>query len=157
MPTLIVLRHAKAVTEFGLADIDRPLSGRGRRDAAAAGKWLSKAGLAPDLVRCSPATRTRQTLERLRVPGEVGYEQVIYDNDVGGLLDLLGTTDDRIGTQLLIGHNPSLHHLVHDLTGDGGESFPTCAIAVIEVAGGWSGIRPGGGRRTASWTPKTSE
>jgi phosphohistidine phosphatase len=156
MPTLIVLRHAKAVTEFGLPDIDRPLSGRGRRDASAAGKWLGKAGLAPDLVRCSPAKRTRQTLSRLDVAAEVGFEPEIYANDVGGLFDLLTQTDEQVGTLLLIGHNPSLHHLVHDLTGAGGDSFPTCALAVIDIEDGWAGIRPGAGRLTADWSPKAS-
>jgi phosphohistidine phosphatase len=155
VPTLIVLRHAKAITEFGLADIDRPLSGQGRRDASAAGKWLGRAGLRPDLVQCSPATRTRQTLGRLGVSAEVGYEQVIYDNEVGGLFDLLTGVDDRVRTLLLIGHNPSVHQLVHDLTGDGGDSFPTCGIAVIEFAGDWSDLRPGAGRRTARWSPET--
>jgi phosphohistidine phosphatase len=156
MPTLIVLRHAKAVTEFGLPDIDRPLSGRGRRDATAAGKWLGMAAFKPDLVRCSPAKRTRQTLGRLAVEAEVGFEPEIYANDVGGLFDLLTQTDDHVGTLLLIGHNPSLHHLVHDLTGDGVDSFPTCALAVIEIEGDWAGIRPGVGRRTAKWSPKAT-
>jgi phosphohistidine phosphatase len=154
MPTLIVLRHAKAVTEFGLADFDRPLSGRGRRDAGAAGEFLSGAGLVPDLVRCSPARRTRETFHRLAVAAEVGFEQSIYDNDVGSLFELLGQTDAEVGTLLLIGHNPSLHHLVHDLTGDGGDAFPTCALAVIEIDGDWAGIRPGVGHRTAKWSPK---
>jgi phosphohistidine phosphatase len=156
MPTLIVLRHAKAVTEFGLPDIDRPLSGRGRRDASAVGKWLGKGNYKPDLVRCSPAKRTRQTLSRLSVDAEVGFEPDIYANDVGGLFGLLARTDERVGTLLLIGHNPSLHHLVHDLTGDGVESFPTCALAVIDIVDGWAGIRPGAGRLSADWRPKSS-
>ncbi|MCW2900849.1 MAG: putative phosphohistidine phosphatase, SixA [Streptosporangiaceae bacterium] len=156
MPTLIVLRHAKAATEFGLADIDRPLTGRGRRDATAAGKWLSASGLRPDAVRCSPARRTRETLDRLELDAEVGFERGIYDNEVRPLLDLLGSTDDQVGTLLLIGHNPSLHQLVHDLTGDGGASFPTCAVAVIDFDGDWAGIRPGIGRHTADWSPRPS-
>jgi Phosphohistidine phosphatase SixA len=61
MPTLVVLRHAKAVHTLGLADLDRTLTDRGRRDAAAAGAWLRAQGLLPAQVLCSPAQRTRET------------------------------------------------------------------------------------------------
>src|SRR5262245_26701965 len=37
---LVVLRHAKAAGDPGVNDVQRPLTGRGRRDAAAAGRWL---------------------------------------------------------------------------------------------------------------------
>jgi phosphohistidine phosphatase len=59
--TLVILRHAKAANPQGVADPDRPLSQRGHADAAAAGVWLARRGLQPDLVVCSPALRTRQT------------------------------------------------------------------------------------------------
>jgi phosphohistidine phosphatase len=154
MPTLIALRHAKAAHGLELPDADRPLTGRGRRDAAAAGAWLGTAGLDPDRVLCSPAKRTRETLECLAVDAEVGYEAKIYGNDVDTLFELLRETDEQVGTLLLIGHNPALHQLVHDLTDDGGDSFPTCALAVIEITEGWAGAWPGAGRRTAFWSPK---
>ncbi|MFE6593934.1 hypothetical protein [Streptomyces sp. NPDC057781] len=35
---LVVLRHAKPARPAGVADHDRPLAGRGRRDAPAAGR-----------------------------------------------------------------------------------------------------------------------
>lgn len=163
MPTLIVLRHAKAATGFGLPDFDRPLTGRGRRDATAAGKWLREpglvpgldGGLAPELVWCSPAKRTRETLQHLAVDAPVHFVPEIYGSDVDSLLELLRETDEQVGTLLLIGHNPAMHQLVHDLTGAGGDTFPTCALAVIEIDGDWEGIRPGIGHRLAYWTPKT--
>jgi phosphohistidine phosphatase len=157
MPTLLVLRHAKAVTGLGLADIDRPLADRGKRDAAATGERLRGAGFQPGLVLCSPARRTRQTLQGLafpQVPAEFPPE--IYDNEVDVLFDLVRQTDDGVATLLLIGHNPSLHHLVHDLTGEGEapDAFPTCALAVIELDAPWAGTFPATGRTTALWTPK---
>ena len=59
--TLVVLRHSKSAYPPDTADVDRPLSARGQRDAAAAGHWLRDQGLIPDLVLCSIAVRTRQT------------------------------------------------------------------------------------------------
>ena len=62
MKRLIVVRHAKATHKPGFADPDRPLTGRGRRDAKAAGEWLLGQRLIPGLVLCSPS----------RAPGRPG-------------------------------------------------------------------------------------
>ncbi|MEU5877253.1 histidine phosphatase family protein [Spirillospora sp. NPDC047279] len=154
MPTLIVLRHAKAVAGLDLADIDRPLNDRGRRDAAATGEWLRDNDLVPGRVLCSTAVRTRQTLEGLALRSDVGFEDQIYDNDSDTLLSLVRETDDGVRTLLLIGHNPSVHELVHDLTGGAPEAFPTCALAVIELTAPWAEAWPGSGTLTLTRTPK---
>ncbi|MBO2455511.1 histidine phosphatase family protein [Actinomadura barringtoniae] len=154
MPTLIVLRHAKAVAGLGLADIDRPLNDRGRRDAAATGDWLRDNGLVPDLVLCSTAVRTRETLEGLALESEVSFESSIYDNDADTLLSLVREAGDGVRTLLLVGHNPSVHQLVHDLTGEAPEAFPTCALAVIELSGEWADTWRGSGVLTLTRTPK---
>jgi phosphohistidine phosphatase len=155
VPTLIVLRHAKAVTGLGLADHERPLADRGRGDAVRAGDHLRSVGLNPALILCSTAVRTRETLDALALEGAtVQYEEDIYDNDVETLLDLIRQTDSEAEPLLLIGHNPSVHQLVHDLTGDGPDAFPTCAMAVLDLPGPWSDTWPGTGALTAMWTPK---
>lgn len=154
MPTLIVLRHAKAVAGLGLADIDRPLNDRGRRDAAATGEWLRENDLVPDRVLCSTAVRTRETLEGLALQSEVSFESQIYDNEPETLLSLVRETDDGARTLLLIGHNPSVHQLVHDLTGDAPDAFPTCALAVIQLTEAWAETWPGAGTLSLTRTPK---
>ncbi|MCY3967357.1 MAG: histidine phosphatase family protein, partial [bacterium] len=64
MSVVIFLRHAKSDWHAGAStDIERPLNRRGRQAAAAVGKFLAEAGRVPDLVLCSPAVRTCQTLE----------------------------------------------------------------------------------------------
>jgi phosphohistidine phosphatase len=154
MPTLIVLRHAKAEHTLGLADLDRRLTGRGRRDAAAAGDWLRARGPLPTRVLCSTSQRTRETLEGLGLDAQVSYEPGIYDNDADTLLDLIRQTGDDAPTLVLVGHNPSVHQLVFDLSGSAPDTFPTCALAVIELDGGWADAWPGAGRTTALWTPR---
>ncbi|MFG1858555.1 SixA phosphatase family protein [Actinomadura geliboluensis] len=154
MPTLIVLRHAKAVAGFGTADIDRVLNDRGRRDAAAAGEWLRANGLVPDRVLCSPAARTRETLDLLAVDAPADHEPVIYANDPDELLGLVAEAPEDAGTLLLVGHNPSVHQFVHDLTGESPATFPTCALAVIDLPGAWSEVRPGLGTLRTVHTPK---
>jgi phosphohistidine phosphatase len=81
---LVVIRHAKA----GEApfDIDRPLTGRGRRDAAAIGDWLKTQQLRPDRAVVSPARRARETwqgaADRLDDPPEPVIDERIYDTTV---------------------------------------------------------------------------
>ncbi|RKS79154.1 phosphohistidine phosphatase [Actinomadura pelletieri DSM 43383] len=154
MPELIVLRHAKAVAGLGIPDVDRTLNERGRRDAAAAGEWLRANDLVPGLVLCSTAARTRETFALLAFDAEVSFESGIYDNDPDGLLDLIAQVPDDVGRVLLVGHNPSVHQLVHDLCGEAPDSYPTCALAVIEVPGAWADVRRGIGTLRTVHTPK---
>ena len=143
MKRLLLFRHAHAVRE-AQADRDRPLSERGRVDAAAVGRELARKGLLPGLVLCSPAIRTRQTLEAvtadLGTPAVVMVDE-IYDARVGTLLDLLREQSDEAGPVMVIGHNPGLEELVAlvreephgaDPMKDG---FPTAGVAVLELPG----------------------
>jgi phosphohistidine phosphatase len=156
MATLIVLRHAKAASGLGMADIERPLNERGRRDAAAAGEHLRDAGLIPGLVLCSTATRTRQTLDRLGLGGaaKVSFEPRIYHNDVDILFDLIRATGDDVDTLLLVGHNPAVHQLVVDLSATEIDRFPTSACAALSVERPWPDVAAGAAGLTSYWTPK---
>jgi phosphohistidine phosphatase len=61
--TLHLLRHAKSSWDDpSLADRDRPLAPRGLRAGRAIAAYLREHGIAPGLVLCSPAARTRETL-----------------------------------------------------------------------------------------------
>ena len=152
MPTLIVLRHSKAASPLGTPDADRPLAGRGRRDAEQAGDELRAAELSPDHVICSTSLRTRQTLEGLGLDVPVDFESRVYGNDAEEILDLLREQSGE--TLLLIGHNPSMHQLVVGLTGTSEDHFPTSATAVIDFDGEWSDLWPGTGRLVSFWVPR---
>jgi phosphohistidine phosphatase len=161
MKRLIVVRHAKATHKPGFADFDRPLTGRGRRDAKAAGDWLSVRGFVPDLVLCSSARRTEQTWKELAasLAGgheiEVWYEPQLYGATEDFTLDLVGATPVAVSTLMVIGHNPAAQAVAATLTGQGDLAFPTCAIAVIDL-GGWARLVPGAGEARALWTPASA-
>ncbi|KAG8494343.1 hypothetical protein CXB51_012087 [Gossypium anomalum] len=60
---LILLRHAKSSWQHpSLRDHDRPLSKTGRVDAVAVSRKLERMGWIPQLILCSDALRTRETL-----------------------------------------------------------------------------------------------
>ena len=49
MPMLMVMRHAKSSwKQPGLSDHERPLNGRGRRDAPRVARVIAEAGWAPE-------------------------------------------------------------------------------------------------------------
>jgi phosphohistidine phosphatase len=163
--TLLVLRHAKAAGEPGVNDVQRPLTGRGRRNADAAGQWLLARGLTPDWVLCSSSRRTRETWERVSAalgaaaPGEgaVMFEPRVYDAGAQDLLNLVSEQPDGARTLLTVGHNPASQQLAAWLTGRPDLAFPTCALAVIRFGVSWAAVSPGGGELAALWTPRTGE
>ncbi|MDX6742553.1 SixA phosphatase family protein [Actinocorallia sp. A-T 12471] len=148
---LLVLRHAKAEVGLGLADHERPLAERGLRDSAAMGAHLKREGLLPDLVLCSTALRTRQTLDGLALDAPVEFTRGIYTGDGYDLLTLVQITPEEVGTLLIVGHNPAVHELAV-ITGNAPVAeFPTCALAVVELES-WESH---GGTLLAHRTPKT--
>jgi phosphohistidine phosphatase len=132
MKRLYVLRHAKSSWDQpGLADHDRPLSGRGRRAADAIGRHLRAEGIEPELVLCSSATRTRETLARIGFQGRA--ERELYGASAGELIARLRDVPPSVGSVLVIGHNPGMHDLALALTGEPVDKYPTGALATIEL------------------------
>ena len=161
MRTLVLLRHSKAERPEGYpADIDRPLSKRGRADAAAAGRWIVAQGLVPDHVLCSPSVRTRETWQFARSPiGEVSilYEQSLYFGGASEMLELIQESDQTVSTLLVIGHNPTVSIVSARLDPQGtmiDDGLRTSGIAVHRFEGGWADLEPGKAPRTAEHTAR---
>ena len=162
---LVLLRHAKSSWEHELPDADRPLSPRGRRDAAAAGHWLAAHVGRPDLVLCSTAVRTRQTWGRAREaePDVLGTAPVRFERDIyeawsDTLLDLARALPADVVSAVIIGHGPGLPDLAERLnrvSGDGPVgTFKTSAIASFAVVGAWNDLGPGTAVLTAYAVPR---
>lgn len=153
MKRLLLMRHAKAVPHNPGADHQRPLVERGRNDATVVGERLGELGATPDLVLCSTAERTRETLDcaaaALNGSTEVRYEDRIYGASPGELLSLVQEVDDSVETLMLVGHNPGTHMIAVTLAGSGDQidtintKFPTAAVADLRLEGGWSEAAPG--------------
>ena len=153
--SLMLLRHAKSSwADATLEDHDRPLQDKGRRRAAGLAAWLDERGLGCDLVLCSTALRTRQTLDMV-LPALGGpvvrYEPSIYDAEAATLLGLVQHVEDRFERVLIVGHDPGLPSLATLLamtaTGDALErlrrKYPTCALALLTFGdAGWRSVQP---------------
>ena len=83
MKTLLLLRHAKSAwSDPRLDDHDRPLNGRGERAAKAMADHIAREGPRPDLILCSTAMRTRQTLAPLAACRRPADQAECADNAV---------------------------------------------------------------------------
>lgn len=158
---LALLRHAKSSWEdASLDDHDRPLAPRGRRAAARIGEYMRQNRIRPDLVLCSSATRTRQTLELLDLAGtpDVLIEDELYGAPAARLIDRLRQVDDLIGSVLLIAHNPGVQDAATGLAADPadiGDAYPTAALANFRVSiPSWGDLRLGIADVTAFVVPK---
>lgn len=99
----------------------------------------------PDLVLCSTAVRTRQTLEgvlsQLTVEPAVEFREDLYLADPMDMLRLISSLPDTVESVLLVGHNPGTGILADVLSGDGPAdqlrlmwaNFPTAGLAIIEL------------------------
>ena len=164
---LLLLRHAKSAWP-DVADHERPLAGRGRRDAPLAGRWLRAAGRVPDRVVCSTAKRARETWQlaaaELNASPSLRFDQRVYGAAAAELLDLARETAPRARSLLIVGHDPAMQELTLTLAsaqaGDAGAlervrvKFPTAAIAVLEFNGTWHRLGPEQARLTTFVVPR---
>lgn len=157
---LLLMRHAKAAWPDGVADHERPLASRGRRDAPQVGEWLLAQALLPDLVLSSDATRTRETTSLvLQGAGRQGQQVAVvhtgdlYESSVHRVLHVVAGVPDEVRTLLVVGHEPTTSETVRVLTGRS-VPYPTATVAAVEVDGSWSSLQAGAGRLLTVRSPR---
>jgi phosphohistidine phosphatase len=158
MKTILLLRHAKS--DWGdpsLADFDRPLAKRGRKDAPRMGEVLAHFDCVPDRILSSPARRARQTAEL--VAEACGYKKSIRweDHFYGGssidLMAALQQLPDHIERPMLVGHNPTMEETVAMLLSATADDewndhwairLPTAGLVCLDVdVMAWDMLEPG--------------
>jgi phosphohistidine phosphatase len=144
MLRLLLLRHAKAErSRPGEKDHERVLAERGQSEAPKLGVYMVRHALVPDHVVVSTSTRTRETWELVarafkRLP-PVAFDRRIYEASPQAILNVIKESRSKIGTLLVVGHNPGLQDLAAQLVAVGDadalrrlkDEFPTSALAVI--------------------------
>jgi phosphohistidine phosphatase len=135
MKTLLLMRHAKSSWKNQeVADHERPLKERGKKDAPLMGKLIFEKELIPQLIISSSAVRSRLTaeafVESVNYNGEVEYIDSFYMAEPATYLEKLRTLPDELERVMIIGHNPGLEGLVQILS-HRVESLSTSAIAYL--------------------------
>ena len=140
MARITLLRHAKAeIPDMVTADFDRALAARGRRNADRIGRFIRDNDMLPELILLSPSARTQETYDLASV-----HWPDIPVRHVGSIYEASGTTvfaaieahAADLGSVLVIGHNPGLVVLLHNLVdeppaGLNMSYFPTCCLADV--------------------------
>ncbi len=161
MKTLLILRHAKSSwKDTSLADYDRPLNKRGKRDAPRMGNHIQEQGLVPDCILSSSAKRARKTATK--VAKACGYTEKIKKTDSfyhappGVYYEKIQDLPNKYEIVMVVGHNPTMEQLVANLTGQT-VTMPTTALAHIALPiEHWKKLDIyTKGKLLNLWTPKT--
>lgn len=150
---LLLMRHGKSDWETTGDDFQRPLTKRGMRGAERIGQWLLEMELVPDLVLSSPAQRACDTAKRVCAAAGIDAERILlvtplYNADWQQVLAVIHTLGAAHHTLLVVGHNPSLEHLLVELsetapeTPSDGKLLPTASLAQFTLNHPWSAIQP---------------
>ena len=136
-------------------DFDPPLSLRGQRAAKRMGRYIAEAGLLPDAIACSTATRAVQTIHGVAQAAgltleNARFESEIYEAGLSSLLAVLAKCDPAARRTMIVGHNPGLEYLLDYVTGGvqipgDGKLLPTATLARLDVPGDWAPIEHGQG------------
>jgi phosphohistidine phosphatase len=165
---LIFLRHAKADRHHrgDEHDHERKLAPRGVADSSRVGRYLADEGIDIDAALVSDSARTQETFALVSaaygraIP--IRLEPGMYDASASTLLQFVRSTDDVVGSLLLVGHNPGFAELASALSGSGDSKslslmrskFPTAALAIIDFdVAHWAEIALGRGRLERFMTP----
>jgi phosphohistidine phosphatase len=158
MLRLLLLRHAKSDwANPELADRDRPLSKRGQAAAEAMACYIIEHRLFPDLILCSSAQRTRETLlpllSRIRREVDIRVLHSLYDQSEENYLPIIQAHGAGAQTLMIIGHNPATENTARTLFGAGSQDlkrdmelkYPSGALAVYSSpkTETWSALAPG--------------
>lgn len=145
MKTIYLVRHAKSSwTDPRLPDKDRPLKGRGIRDAVEAAEAFGRTLPKPDRLYTSPATRALHTALLFGQTLEMALDDLVlvdslYLAEVDEVFAWLRTLPDTDQTIMVFGHNPATTDLVNRCVRERVDSVPTSGIACLKFeVGRWS-------------------
>ena len=156
MKYLFIVRHSKAAyMDPQFDDFDRPLTAAGQQSITILLEQIKDISVAPDVVLCSAARRTRETLEGLRSLlssfCRVDFDDELYAASRQALASKIHQVDDQCAALMLVGHNPGLEQLVSWLLGDDSDlslikTLPTCGFVKIAFdVDSWALVGPGNG------------
>lgn len=161
MPTLLVLRHAKAAPYVD-SDSGRPLAARGREQCSDVARHFRKLLLQVSDARVSPAQRTQETWQRVCAAAEVAprasLDQRIYEGTAGSLLDVVQELSGEVCA--VVGHNPGVARLALLLATDCDadqlrflQHYGTGSAALLECDEPWARWQPGCARIVELFAP----
>lgn len=139
MKELILVRHAKSSwADVSLADFDRPLNERGKKDAPMMAQKLFSRGVRPQLFVSSPSKRTRSTCKFFlhtfdKKMSDVLFLDHLYDADSSEMMKIVKNLPEPFSSIIMFTHNTGLTDFVNELTNVHVDNVPTCGVFGVKI------------------------
>jgi len=140
MRSVLLVRHAKSSWDDSMmADFDRPLDERGKRDAPLMAKRLLGKNIAIDYFLSSPARRARKTaMYFLKAYGfddtRLAFHQFLYLPAHHAFIEAIASAPDEFHHIALFSHNPGITDFANSLTDAVRiDNIPTCGVFGITL------------------------
>ncbi len=148
MKELFLIRHAKSDWDkMDIKDIDRPLKGRGVRDAWMMGNYLGHhSDHKPSLILASPACRAFHTAVLYCRSMELSCEIIrvrekLYLSSYNGILTHIRQAPAEVDTLALVAHNPGITDLANFFLEESIHNIPTSGFVYMAFdAGSWEEV-----------------
>lgn len=125
------MRHAQA-QDAATSDLMRPLTELGHDQARKMGNKIRELDIGIDTILCSPALRTKQTLEALELKQKVCFSNTLFEQK--GLDSILEEINEKLNTctsLLVVAHMPYILEVANHF-GANINSFEKAQIVILE-------------------------
>lgn len=148
MKTIIVMRHAKAVSKsHKINESDRKLKKKGVLATKNVAKKIMHFGIVPDLIISSPVTRALSTSQILAdyfdLKQNILFRNYIFDSQFtfNDILNDIKDFDNESNTIIIVGHNPTISNLLNQINPSTDEHLKTSGTVVFDFnVDNWSEV-----------------
>jgi phosphohistidine phosphatase len=139
MKQLFLVRHAKSDWgDFSLADFDRPLNERGKKDAPVMAQRLLDKKIIINAFISSPAKRAKKTAGLFAEIYKIGKEDIIFYQELYGaaehvFYDVIAGTKNKFDSIAVFSHNPGITDFANLLTEARIDNIPTSGIFAVKI------------------------
>jgi phosphohistidine phosphatase len=139
MKYVLLVRHAKSSWDAAdVADFDRPLNERGKRDAPAMAHRLQGRSISIDTFISSPAKRAKKTAELFAETMGADKKRIVFVEDLyhpapAAFFAAIAGMDDRQQCLAVFSHNPGITDFVNLLGTVRTDNMPTSAVYAVKA------------------------
>ncbi len=158
MLRLYIMRHAKSSWAVpGARDFDRELNDKGFEDLQKVTKLIQSESISPELILCSSAIRTQQTLDAIlkgfKNQPRIEYTEKLYSSGLSEYIEIINSIKNAQSI-MIIGHNPMCGSLATALPSSGPAEelekiayrYPTAALTTLDFdVEAWHNVTKGSG------------
>ncbi len=146
LKTVLLVRHAKSDWPEGVDDVDRPLTEKGKKDAALIAERVHTRIPQMDLLISSPARRTRKTAKAFARTYQKNKEDIVLKPELylpylEVFFEVLSDLDSSIRSVSIFSHNNGITDFANMLGVVRIDELPPCGVLAFGFTGEWNNIR----------------